>query len=57
MNDGEYECLREHMRHHNVKKWLIEGAEREDARTILRALDRINNDALERRLARALAKE
>jgi len=53
----DYKTIREHMRYHNIKKWLIEGAEKEDARTILAALDRIDDDKLERRLARALAQE
>ena len=48
--------LHHHMRFHSVKEWLLDGAEREDARTIMKAVKRIPEHRLIRRLARALAK-
>jgi hypothetical protein len=45
------------MRYHDVKHWLLDGADREDANTIRRAVENIDDDTLKRRLARALAKE
>jgi hypothetical protein len=56
-NKDSYECLLGHMQHHNVKQWLIEGCKREDARTIMNAVQQIPSRRLIRRLARALAKE
>jgi hypothetical protein len=53
----DYETIREHMRYHNVKKWLLDGAKQERANTIYEALERIDDNKLERRLARALARE
>jgi hypothetical protein len=49
--------LLEHMSYHNVKQWLIDGARREGAQTIGRALENIPERRLIRRLARALAQD
>ena len=43
--------LRSHAKHHNIRKWLEEGARREDARTILAAIKRLPDDRLLRRFA------
>jgi hypothetical protein len=43
------------MRYHNIRRWLMDGALREDANTIRRAIERLSDDELDRRLARALA--
>jgi hypothetical protein len=51
-----YENLRNHIRYHNVRKWLLEGAKREDANTIREAIESLDDGHLERRLARMLAK-
>jgi hypothetical protein len=51
------ENLHGHMAHHKVKQWLLDGCEREDARTIREAVERILEHRLIRRLARALAAE
>ena len=48
--------LHSHMRYHNIKQWLLDGCEREDANTIKEAVKRIPEHRLIRRLARALAK-
>jgi hypothetical protein len=53
-----YESLLGHLQHHNVKQWLLDGAEGpEDAQTIAEAVRKIPERRLARRLARALAKE
>jgi hypothetical protein len=55
---SEYERnLLQHMKHHGVKQWLLDGCEREDARTILEAVRRMPEWLLIRRLARILAEE
>jgi hypothetical protein len=51
------EELLSHMRHHRVKQWLLDGCEREDARTIMAAVEAIPERRLIRRLARALTKD
>jgi hypothetical protein len=53
---SEYEKLLVHIRHHNIRKWLLDGARREDANTIRRAIERLSDGQLRRRLARMLAK-
>ena len=53
---SDYDNLLGHMEHHNVKQWLIDGCDREDARTIGNAVRNIPERRLIRRLARALAK-
>jgi hypothetical protein len=45
-----------HMQHHNIKQWLLDGCDREEARTIRDAVEAIPERRLIRRLARALAK-
>jgi hypothetical protein len=53
-----YENLHDnHMKYHNVKKWLLDGAIDEDANTIREAVERIDEATLKRRLARALLKD
>jgi len=49
--------LRAHAKHHNIRKWLEEGARREDARTILGAIKRMSDDRLIRRFARMLCQK
>ncbi len=45
------------MRYHSVKQWLLDGAKREDAQTIMEAVKNIPERRLIRRLARALAEQ
>lgn len=53
-----YENLHDnHMKYHNVKKWLLDGAISEEANTIFEAVSRIDEAALKRRLSRALLKD
>jgi hypothetical protein len=52
-----YDQLYAHMQHHKIKQWLLSGAKAEDARTIYDAVSRISEQALIRRLCRALLKE
>jgi hypothetical protein len=57
MDQRRYEVLLGHLNHHGLKKWLLDGCKREDARTIAEAVERIPERRLARRLARALAQE
>jgi hypothetical protein len=57
MSDREYESLLEHIEHHNVRKWLLDGAKREDANTIRCAIERLSDGQLNRRIARLLARD
>ena len=57
MNEAAYKNILSHMHYHKVKKWLLDGAKREDANTIREAVERIPEPVLIRRLARALAKD
>jgi len=50
-----YDKLLSHIEHHNVRRWLTDGAIDEDARTIRDALDRMDDGQLNRGLARMLA--
>ena len=52
-----YNKLKGHLEHHGLRKWLITWAIREDANTIRRAIERLSDDQLVRRIARALAKQ
>jgi ABC-type cobalamin/Fe3+-siderophores transport system ATPase subunit len=52
-----YEEMHAHTSRHNVKGWLIRGAEQEDAQTILKAIKRMDESRLARRLARILSGE
>lgn len=52
-----YENVHGHMRFHNVKRWLLDGATQEDARTIKAAVKSVPEHRLIRRLARALTKD
>jgi hypothetical protein len=53
----KYDTLHAHIKHHNIRKWLLDGAKREDANTIRRAIERLSEGHLQRRFARMLAKE
>jgi hypothetical protein len=46
-----------HLKHHKVKRWLLEGARREDARTIKEAVARTSSDEINKALARAIREE
>jgi len=50
-----YDKLLRHIEHHNVRRWLIDGACDENARTIRDAIDRMNEGQLNRGFARMLA--
>jgi hypothetical protein len=56
MDIQKYENLIGHMEHHNIKEWLLRGADAEDARTIWAAINDIPERRLIRRLARALSR-
>jgi uncharacterized protein (DUF2461 family) len=49
-----YDSLLGHIEHHNVRKWLVDGCEREDANTIREAISRLSDGQLQRRFARML---
>jgi hypothetical protein len=53
----DYESLLGHIKHHNLRKWLLEGAESEDAQTIRAAIKRLSDGQLNRRFARMLAEK
>jgi hypothetical protein len=53
----DYRQIYSHVRFHNIRKWLMDGARREDARTIREAVERMSDDQLDRRFARMLAQE
>jgi len=48
--------LLDHMQFHRVKQWLLDGARREHAHTIGRAVRQMPEHRLIRRLARVLAR-
>jgi hypothetical protein len=52
-----YRSLLGHIAHHNVRKWLLNGAKSEDANTIRAAIERLSDGQLARRFARLLARE
>ncbi len=54
---SDYENLLAHMEHHNVKQWLLDGSQLEDARTIHEAVKRMPERRLVRKLARILSNE
>jgi hypothetical protein len=54
---SNFETLLAHLEHHHLKDWLIEGAKREDARTIREAIKRIPDRRLNRRMAWLLSKD
>jgi hypothetical protein len=54
---SEYEALLAHIEHHDVKRWLLDGARAEDANTIRRAVERMPGHRLRRRLARLLTQD
>jgi hypothetical protein len=45
-----------HAVHHDIKQWLREGAKREDARTLLEAINRTSDYDLQKALVLALSK-
>jgi hypothetical protein len=51
-----YETLLGHIKYHDVRAWLLEGAEREDAQTIRAAIKRLSDGQLNRRFARMLSR-
>jgi hypothetical protein len=51
-----YEKLHVHIKYHNLRKWLLDGAKKEDANTIRAAIQRLSDGELNRRFARMLAK-
>ena len=46
-----------HLEYHDVRGWLMRGAVSEDANTIRRAIERLTDGQLNRRMARMLADE
>ncbi len=54
---SEHDNLLAHMQHHNVKAWLLRGCDAEDANTIRRAVQRMPEHRLIRRLARILTQD
>jgi hypothetical protein len=46
-----------HLKHHKVKRWLLEGARREDARTIKEAVARTSSERLIQAIARAIKED
>jgi hypothetical protein len=52
-----YSNLRKHMDYHKIKCWLLDGAEREDAQTIRRAIERTSSRDICRALAWAICDE
>ncbi len=52
-----YESLLGHIQHHNLRKWLLDGAKREDANTIREAINSLSDGQLARRFARMLTQE
>lgn len=52
-----YEHMLGHIEHHNIRKWLLDGARREDANTIREAVESLSDGQLARRFARMLTKE
>jgi hypothetical protein len=51
-----YEILLGHIRHHNIRKWLLRGCKDEDANTIREAVSCLSDGQLQRRFARMLIK-
>jgi hypothetical protein len=51
----KYENLLNHIEHHNIRRWLLDGCDREDARTIREAVKNLSDGQLSRRFARMLA--
>jgi hypothetical protein len=54
---ASYENLLGHIQHHNIRKWLLDGAKREDANTIREAIGHLSDGQLARRFARLLAQD
>lgn len=44
-----------HVERHNLRRWLLRGAQEEDAQTIRDAINRLSDGQLNRRFARMLA--
>jgi hypothetical protein len=56
MSDPNYDSLLGHIKHHNLRRWLLNGARDEDANTIRMAIEKLSDRQLNRRFARLLAK-
>jgi hypothetical protein len=54
--NNDYHRLLAHIQHHKVREWLIAGAKKEDARTILAAVRKLSGGQLNRRMARMLSR-
>jgi hypothetical protein len=52
--DLSYKNLLDHLNHHNVKRWLLNGCDKEGAHTIKEAVERISESRLRRKLAEIL---
>ena len=55
MSKREYDRILAHIEHHNIRKWLLDGARREEAHTIARHIKRLSDGQLARRFARMLS--
>lgn len=55
--DPDYDRMLEHTSRHKIKDWLIKGAVREDAQTILHALRNQSEHRLARKLAAILTED
>jgi hypothetical protein len=53
---SDYDKLIGHIKHHNLRRWLLDGAKAEDANTIRVAIEKLSDRQLNRRFARLLAK-
>ncbi len=52
-----YASLRNHLNHHNIKRWLLKGCEDEDANTIREAVQNTSSYDLRKGLAQILSRE
>jgi hypothetical protein len=57
MTEESFERMWGHTRHHDIKRWLLEGCRQEDARTIKAALHRTSRYKLAFGLAKLLTEE
>jgi hypothetical protein len=57
MSTTTYKNLLSHIEHHNIRKWLLDGANREDARTIRAAIESLSDGQLNRRFARMITQD
>jgi hypothetical protein len=54
MKMSAYDSLLGHLKHHEVKDWLLRGCKEEDARTIREAVENTPTRRIRRALARVL---